>query len=232
MVNVPHESDDRWPQAELVLLDLLDVLHLGDLDDFLHLVDAGAFFAALFLENKAVLFADFRGNLGLDRLGQSREDLHLHEILHQLDGPQFHHRGELLDDDGRLEVDDLLVTDELDGLGRLLLGLDGLRLGGSSCRDAIGRLRFGERGHGVAGAQVTVERTLIRGRSCDFTLARALPLPFLEEVQGLGLLLVERFGFGLDRFPGVFGRADFAGGHKEDRAEWRDALPSETGNEL
>ena len=77
-------------------------------DDLLDLVNAAAFFAPLHFENKAVLLANLRRDVRLDRLVLVREDVEVvHQLLDELEIFQPELRRQILDDDRRLDVNDL-----------------------------------------------------------------------------------------------------------------------------
>ena len=74
----------------------------------LDLVHAAAFFAALHFENEAVLVANFRRHLGLHRQVRIRENVEVvHQLLDELEIFQPELRRQILDDDRRLDVNDL-----------------------------------------------------------------------------------------------------------------------------
>ncbi len=78
VIDVAHESDDRAAGLEFLFL-LDDRRRRGD-DDLLDLVHAAAFFAPLHLENEAVLRANLRRDVRLDRLILVRENVQLHQL--------------------------------------------------------------------------------------------------------------------------------------------------------
>ena len=77
-------------------------------DDLLDLVNAAAFFAALFLENESVVLRDLRRDIRLDRLIDVRENVERHQLGDELVRFQTELRRELLHDDRRLDVNDVL----------------------------------------------------------------------------------------------------------------------------
>ena len=119
MIHVAHEGHDGRAQLQFVLFRLLRLLRRLDHD--LHLVDAAALLAFVFLENEAVLLAERARDIRLHGLVDVREDIHLHQILHDLRRTQAQLGGQILDDDGRLDVNDLLVAQRLRFLGQRLL---------------------------------------------------------------------------------------------------------------
>src|SRR5712691_8108437 len=109
VIDVPHEGDDRTAQFEFFFL--LDDWRRWRDDDLFDFVHAATFFAALHLENKAVLLANFRGDFGLYRQVRVRENI---EIIHQLfDELEIFHaerRREFFYDDRRFDVNDLFAV--------------------------------------------------------------------------------------------------------------------------
>ena len=67
-----------------------------------------AFFAALHLEDEAVVLANLRRDLRLDRLVDVRENVKRHQLGDELVRLQAELDRQLLHDDRRLDVDDLL----------------------------------------------------------------------------------------------------------------------------
>ena len=76
-------------------------------------MNAGAFLALLFFEYKTVLLTNLRSNVRLNRLSLIRKHIKLHQILNDLEGLHLHHFCQVFDDDGWLNMNDLLNTDLL-----------------------------------------------------------------------------------------------------------------------
>ena len=106
VVDVAHESDDGTAKLEFLFL-LNDRRRWRD-DDLLDLVNAAAFFADFLLENKAVALRDLRRDVGLDRLIEVGENIDVHQLCDELMRFQSEIRGELFNDDRRLDVNDVL----------------------------------------------------------------------------------------------------------------------------
>ncbi len=100
------KRNDRRPQLELFLL--LDNRRRWRDHYLLDFVHAAAFFAALHFENEAVLVAHFRRHLGLHRQVRIRKDVEVvHQLFDELEIFQAELRREILDDDRRLDVNNL-----------------------------------------------------------------------------------------------------------------------------
>ena len=76
MIDVAHESNDGSARLEFFFLGRLGRRRWRD--DFDDLVHAAAFFAPLHLEDEAVRLANFRCDIGLDRLINVRENIKRH----------------------------------------------------------------------------------------------------------------------------------------------------------
>ncbi len=109
VIDVAHERDDRCAKFKLLLHLFLGRRWRRLDDDFLDLVDAAALLTLVTLELEAVLLTDFLGDLDVDGLVRAGEDLEGDEIRDDLEGAQAHLLGQILDDDRRLEMDDLLT---------------------------------------------------------------------------------------------------------------------------
>ena len=82
MIYVAHECDDGTARLEFLFL-----LNNGRRrrDDYLfYLVNAGAFFAALFFKNKPVILRDLRRDIGFDCLVNVGEDVVSHQLSDEL----------------------------------------------------------------------------------------------------------------------------------------------------
>ena len=100
------KRNDRRPQLELFLL--LDNRRRRRDHYLLDFVHAAAFFAALHFENEAVLVAHFRRHFGLHRQVRIRKDVEVvHQLFDELEIFQAELRREILDDDRRLDVNNL-----------------------------------------------------------------------------------------------------------------------------
>ena len=74
-----------------------------------YLVNAAAFFAAFFFENKSVLLRNLRRDIRLDRLVGVYENVEIvHQLLDELEIFQPELRRQILHDDRRLDVNDVL----------------------------------------------------------------------------------------------------------------------------
>ena len=79
--------------------------------DLFDLVHAAAFFAALHFENETVLVANLRRHFRLDRQVRVGENVEvIHQLLDELEIFQPELGREILDDDRRLDVDDLATV--------------------------------------------------------------------------------------------------------------------------
>ncbi len=100
------KRNDRRAQLEFFFL--LDDRRRRRDHHLLDLVHAATFFAALHFENEAVLVAHFRRHLGLYCQVRIRENVEVvHQLLDELEILQTELRREILDDDRRLDVNDL-----------------------------------------------------------------------------------------------------------------------------
>ncbi len=109
MVDVAHERDDRRAQLELFFL--FDDRRRRRDHHLLDLVHAAAFFAAFHLEDEAVLLANFRRHFGFHRQVGIRENVEVvHQLADELEILQPELRREILDDDRRLDVNDLAAV--------------------------------------------------------------------------------------------------------------------------
>ena len=81
----------------------------GGNDDLFDLVNAAAFFAPFLFENEAVLLANLRRDIRLDRQIRVGENVVIiHQLLDELEIFQAQLRRQILDDDRRLDVNDFL----------------------------------------------------------------------------------------------------------------------------
>ena len=109
MVNVTHESDDRSAQLEFLLLHLLRHLSLRFHDHLLNLVHTSALLALLTLQLETVLLANLLRHIDLDVFVRARhEHLKPNQIRNHLEGLQAHPLSQFLDNDRRLQMNDLL----------------------------------------------------------------------------------------------------------------------------
>ena len=109
VVDVPHESNDR--RARLEFFFLLDDRRRRRDHDLFDLVHAATFFAALHFENEAVFLANFCRDFRLHRQVRVRENIEVvHQLLDELEIFQPELCREILDDDRRLDVDDLAAV--------------------------------------------------------------------------------------------------------------------------
>ena len=138
VIDVAHESDDGRAVVQLVGLGFDGLLRF-EIDDR-GLVDAAADLARFLFKNEAVLRADLAGDLGFDGLIDRGENVHLHQVADDFEGRDAHRGGEILDGEGRLEVDDFFVARR--GGGCVLWGSSG---------DFGGRGRCGRFGYGSLG---------------------------------------------------------------------------------
>ncbi len=106
VIDVAHERNDGPTRFEF----LFGLNHRRGwcLDDLFHFVDAAALFAAFHLEDEAVRFANLGRNVRLDRLVLAGEDVEFHQFLDQNVILQPKLRRQIMDDDGRLDVNDFL----------------------------------------------------------------------------------------------------------------------------
>ena len=74
-------------------------------------MDSSPFLPFFDFENVAVLFADRRCDIRLDRVVDRREDVHVHQIMDQLKWLQPNLLSEFPNDDRRLDVNCLIVKD-------------------------------------------------------------------------------------------------------------------------
>ena len=94
--------------AQLEFFLLLDHRRRRRDHDLLDFVHAAAFFAAFHFENEAVLVANLRRDVGLHRQVRIRENVEVvHQLFDELEIFQPELRREILDDDRRLDVNDL-----------------------------------------------------------------------------------------------------------------------------
>ena len=107
MVDVAHESDDGWPGFEIGRDHRLGLGRLDNLDRRMHL--AGALFPLFNLEGEAELRAKLARDIVLQRLVGLGEDVHLHQMMDELERLQPKLRRKILDDDGRLDDDDFFA---------------------------------------------------------------------------------------------------------------------------
>ena len=109
VIDVAHESHNRCSQFEFVFfLRYFRLLRLlGFFDDRMQLF---RLVALLFLENVAVLEADFRRHIGLHRLVDVDENLHVHQVADDLKRLHIHRHREIADDDRWLDVDDFFLA--------------------------------------------------------------------------------------------------------------------------
>ena len=106
VVNVAHERDDRTANLEFFfLLDDRRGRRDHHLFDFMN---AASFFALFHLKNEAVLLANLGRDVRLNRLVDVRENIESHQLGDELVRFQAELRGQLLDDDRRLDVNDFL----------------------------------------------------------------------------------------------------------------------------
>ena len=106
MIDVPHKSDDRCARFQFLRF-FNDGWWRRD-DDLFNLVYAPAFFAALFFENEAVTLGDLGGDIGFDRLIDVRENIEVHQLGDELVRFQAKLGRELLHNNRRLDVNDVL----------------------------------------------------------------------------------------------------------------------------
>ena len=78
MIDVTHKRDDGAARLEFFFF-FNDRRRRGD-NYLFDLVDAGAFFPALLLENKAMVLRDFGGDIRLNRLIDVCEDVEIHQF--------------------------------------------------------------------------------------------------------------------------------------------------------
>lgn len=78
-------------------------------------MDTTALFTLFPLKDKAMLLAEQRGDISLDRSTRCDEEVHLHQIMHKLEGLYPHCRRQILHDYGRFEMDDLFIRKRLFG---------------------------------------------------------------------------------------------------------------------
>ncbi len=84
VIDVTHERNDRSAQLEFLFL-FDDGRRRGD-DDLFDFVNAAAFFAAFHFENEAVLLANLRRDIRLDRLILVGENVAVvHQLLDELE---------------------------------------------------------------------------------------------------------------------------------------------------
>ena len=76
VINMPHERDNG--RSRLEFLFLLNDWWRGRHDHLFDFVNAGAFFTALFFENKPVVFGDLGCNIRLNGLVDIGEDVVCH----------------------------------------------------------------------------------------------------------------------------------------------------------
>jgi hypothetical protein len=116
VVHVSHDGDDGRAVLEQVLR-LFDG-GFGFLDDFLDLVET-LFLVALFtLEGETVEFADFRGDVGFQRLVRRREDAEFDEIGGDVEGLETHAARQIRNHDRGLDDDQFgIVRSKFLGLG-------------------------------------------------------------------------------------------------------------------
>ena len=107
MIDVAHERDDRSSRSELFYF--LDEGRWRLFDHDLSLVDACPFFALLNFENKSVLSTNRSSRIRFDRVIDRRENVHLHQIVNQLEGLESDLLGKLANDDRRLDVNDFVA---------------------------------------------------------------------------------------------------------------------------
>ena len=106
MVDVTHESDDRRPRFKFLGF-FNDRWRRRD-DDLFNLVHAASFFPALFFENESVALSDLRRDIGFDRLIDVRENIEVHQLGDELVRFQTKLGRELLHNNRRLDVNDVL----------------------------------------------------------------------------------------------------------------------------
>ena len=82
MIDMSHESDDRPARLELFLL-FNDWRRRRD-HDLLDFVDAPAFLAALFFQNKSVVLSDLGGDVRLDGLIDVGKNVEAHQLSDEL----------------------------------------------------------------------------------------------------------------------------------------------------
>ena len=110
--------------------------------DLLNFVDTPAFLAPFFFENESVTFGNLRCDIGLDRLIDVREDVERHQFGDELMRFQTELDRELLHNDRRLDVNDVLRRRF--GFGRSRF--NGRAVGCRSCRlGGLRRFRFWRR---------------------------------------------------------------------------------------
>ncbi len=136
VIDMTHESDDRRTRLHLRRRDDHDLGRFDHLDRSVNL--ACAFFPLFDLEGEAELGAKLLGDVLFQGLGGAGENVHLHQVMDDLVRLQAELGREVLDDDRRLDDDDLVLE---------LLGRDGgfvLDDGDGSRR---GFWRLGRSGH-------------------------------------------------------------------------------------
>ncbi len=129
VIHVAHERDDRSTGLEFFFG--LDHRRRRRHDHFLDLMDTAALFAAFHFEDETVRFANLGRNIGLDRLVLIGENVQLHQLTDQdvILNPEL--RCQIMHDDGRLDVNDLLFHRGLGGGGIFRDPFDRLLLWGS-----------------------------------------------------------------------------------------------------
>ena len=108
MIDVTHKSDDGG--ARLQFFYLLNDRRRGLLDHDFGFVDTRSFFSLFNFEDEAMLLADRRRNIRFNRMIDSRKDVHIHEVMDELERLEANLQGEFPDDNRRFDVDDFFAT--------------------------------------------------------------------------------------------------------------------------
>src|SRR4029077_20920509 len=105
VIDVPHKSDDWRPGFKFFLLGR-NWRRWSDYD-LLDFMNAGAFFASLFFQNKTVTLGDLRRDIGLDRLIDIGKNVMAHQLGNELVRLQTKFRRELFNNNGRFDMNDI-----------------------------------------------------------------------------------------------------------------------------
>ena len=106
VIDVAHEGDDRTARFEFLFF---FNNRRRRRDNYLfYLVNAGSFFTAFFFENEPVILRDFRRDVGFDCLIDVRENVKRHQLGNELVGFQTELDRELLHNNWRFDVNDVL----------------------------------------------------------------------------------------------------------------------------
>ena len=108
VIDVTHDRDDGRTNLEKILRLRLRSFRLDD--DLLDLVETLVLVALLALEGETVHFAHLGGDIRFKRLVGSGENAELDEIGHHVERLQAESRGEIRDEDGRLDDDELRIV--------------------------------------------------------------------------------------------------------------------------